>query len=267
MPRVSIIIPAKNEEQILPKLLETIKKQTFKDYEVIVADAHSTDDTVKIAESYGAKVVEGGTPGPGRNKGAVAAQGEIVAFFDADAELPNERFLEDCVAEMDNKKLDVATCVIKPLNPKAIDKVFHKAYNTYVVATEKIRPHAWGGCILARRHMHHGIKGFDEEVVFAEDHDYVQRAKKKGFKFGILREHPIGISVRRMEKDGRLSIALKYIFGELHMLTKGPIKKDYFKYEMGGTPSRPYIAFERLSWRGMIPTCIEGIPPRLGATL
>ncbi|MFA4954745.1 MAG: glycosyltransferase [Patescibacteria group bacterium] len=234
MPKLSIVIPAKNEEKALPALLQSIRAQTFKDYEIIVADAHSTDQTVKVAESYGARVVEGGMPGPGRNKGAIEAKGEIVAFFDADIGLPSDSFLEDCVAEMERKNLDVATCALKPLNPKPIDKVFHQAYNAYVVVTEKVRPHAWGGCILARRHAHHGIKGFDEEIVFAEDHDYVQRAKKKGFKFGILRAHPVGISVRRMDKDGRLSIALKYIFGELHMLTKGAIKKDYFKYEMGG---------------------------------
>lgn len=234
MPKLSVIIPAKNEEKMLPKLLDTIKAQTFKDYEVIVADAHSTDDTVKIAESYGAKIVEGGMPGPGRNKGAINAKGEIIAFFDADVQLPSNKFLEDCVNEMDRKHLDVATCKVKPLSRKPIDRALHEAYNAYVVATAKLRPHAPGFCILVRRHAHHGIKGFDEQVVFAEDHDYVQRAKKEGHRFGILRSHPIAVSVRRLEKDGRLSIALKYIFGELHMMTKGAMKEVPFEYDMGG---------------------------------
>jgi glycosyltransferase involved in cell wall biosynthesis len=234
MPKVSLIIPTKNEEKMLPKLLDTIKAQTFRDYEVIVADAHSTDDTAKIATSYGAKVVEGGMPGPGRNKGAVAASGEIIAFFDADVQLPSNRFLEDCINEMDKKGLDVATCKVRPISRKPIDRALHEVYNAYVVATEKVRPHAPGFCILVRRHAHQGIKGFDEQVVFAEDHDYVQRAKKHGHAFGILRSHPIAASVRRLEKDGRLSIALKYIFGELHMLTKGSIKEDIFEYKMGG---------------------------------
>lgn len=234
MPRVSIVIPVKNEEKMLPKLLDTIKAQTFRDVEVIVADAHSTDRTADIAHSYGASVIEGGMPGPGRNRGALHAKGEIIAFFDADVQLPSPRFLEDCVAEMDRKGLDVATCKVKPLSRKPIDRALHEVYNAYVVATEKVRPHAPGFCILVRRHAHHGISGFDEEVVFAEDHDYVQRAKKKGHRFGVLRSHPIAASVRRLEKDGRLSIALKYVFGELHMLTKGAIKEMPFEYEMGG---------------------------------
>ena len=234
MPRLSIVIPVKNEEKLLPKLLDTVKTQTFKDYEVIVADAHSTDGTRGVAESYGAKVIEGGMPGPGRNKGAIAANGEAIAFLDADVQLPSNRFFEDCLFEMDKKKLDVATCKVKPLSRRPIDRALHEAYNAYVIATEKIRPHAPGFCILVRRHAHHGIKGFDEEVVFAEDHDYVQRAKKEGHTFGVLRSHPIAVSVRRLEKDGRLSIALKYIFGELHMMTKGSIKETPFEYEMGG---------------------------------
>jgi len=234
MPKLSIVIPAKNEEKHLPKLLESIKSQTFTDYEIIVADAHSDDRTREIAESYGAKVVEGGMPGPGRNKGAVHATGEIIAFFDADVQLPSTRFLTDCVGEMDKKGLDVATCKVKPLSRRPVDRAMHEAYNAYAFATEKIKPHAPGFCILARRHVHHGIKGFDEEVVFAEDHDYVQRAAKQGHAFGILHSHPIAVSVRRLDKEGRLGIALKYLFGELHILTKGAHKEQPFEYEMGG---------------------------------
>lgn len=234
MPYVSIVIPVKNEEEILPRLLQSIRSQTYTDYEIIIADAHSTDRTVDIAKEYGAHVVEGGMPGPGRNRGALHAKGEIVVFFDADVQLPNARFLSDCISEMDRKKIDVATCKVKPISRKPIDRALHEVYNAYVIATEKIRPHAPGFCIFARRHAHHGINGFDEEVVFAEDHDYVQRAKKEGHRFGLLRAHPIAVSVRRLEKDGRLAIALKYIFGELRMMTSGAIKENLFDYEMGG---------------------------------
>ena len=58
--KLSIIIPTYNEEEYLPKLLESIKMQDFTDYEVIVADANSKDNTRKIATDYGAKVVDGG---------------------------------------------------------------------------------------------------------------------------------------------------------------------------------------------------------------
>lgn len=234
MPKLSIVIPAKNEEPRLPTLLESIKRQTFRDYEIIVADAHSTDATAKIAESYGARVVEGAMPGPGRNRGALHASGDVIAFFDADVELPSPHFLQDCLAEFEEKHFDVATCNVTPKTSNPIDIALHEAYNAYVTATEKMIPHANGFCIFVRRPVHEGIKGFDEEVVFAEDHDYARRAVKQGKRHGILRSHPIAVSVRRLEKDGRLSIAIKYIYAELHMMTKGSIKKELFDYEMGG---------------------------------
>lgn len=58
--KLSIIIPTYNEEEYLPKLLEGIKSQDFEDYEIIVADANSTDKTREIAEVYGCKIVDGG---------------------------------------------------------------------------------------------------------------------------------------------------------------------------------------------------------------
>lgn len=234
MPKLTIVIPAKNEEATLPRLLESIRSQSYRDFEIVVADAGSTDATRSIAERFGAKVVEGGMPGPGRNRGAEAAEGEIIAFFDADVLLTSSRFLDDCLAEMDRKRIDVATCKVKPLSRRPIDRVMHEAYNAYATAMEKVRPHAPGFCILVKRHAHQGINGFDEDVVFAEDHDYVQRAQKQGYNFGLLRSHPIAVSVRRLEKDGRLSIALKYIFVELRMFAKGSFKDMPFDYEMGG---------------------------------
>jgi glycosyltransferase involved in cell wall biosynthesis len=80
MSKISIIIPTKNEETCLPKLLDSIKSQDFPDYEIIIADANSTDKTREIAKSYGCIVVDGGLPAVGRNRGAEVANGEILLF-------------------------------------------------------------------------------------------------------------------------------------------------------------------------------------------
>lgn len=234
MPYLSIIIPTKNEEKDLPTLLQTIRSQRYTDYELIVADNHSTDQTCEIARSFGARVVEGGLPGPGRNRGARVACGEVLLFLDADVQLPTAKFLEDCINEMRHKGVDMATCKIKGLSRKPIDRLLFEMYNTYALLTEKIRPHAPGSCMFVRRQVHEAIGGFDEEVVFAEDHDYVQRAQKMGFTFGLLRSQYIVTSVRRLEKDGRLAIAMKYLFGEIRMITKGSFKELPFEYRMGG---------------------------------
>ncbi|MDO8618036.1 MAG: glycosyltransferase [Candidatus Uhrbacteria bacterium] len=225
--RLSIVIPVKNEERLLPNLLESIRQQSLReDVEVIVADAGSTDATQEIAVSFGAKIVEGGLPGVGRNRGALKAQGQDIFFFDADIILPHPTFLQDCLREKEERGLDVASCQVLALDGSTLDRLLHHAYNLYTLATEKVLPHAAGFCLLTSRAAHAAIHGFDERVVFAEDHDYARRAKKAGFKVGILHTHKVPVSVRRLQKDGRLNLAVKYIFTEMYMLTRGSLKAE-----------------------------------------
>ena len=101
---LSIIIPTKNEEHYLPKLLDSIKKQEYKDYEIIVADGGSNDRTKEIARKYGCKLVKGGLPSVGRNNGAKVAKGYLLLFLDADFILP-EGFLKNLVQEIKKKRL------------------------------------------------------------------------------------------------------------------------------------------------------------------
>ena len=84
---ISVVIPAHNEEKYIGKCLNSIRKQTFKDYELIVVDNNSTDDTSKIAARYGARVIKETKQGitPARERGFKEAKAEIIARTDADA--------------------------------------------------------------------------------------------------------------------------------------------------------------------------------------
>jgi glycosyltransferase involved in cell wall biosynthesis len=231
-PTISIIIPTYNEENFLPKLLHSIRKQEYRDKEVIVADANSTDRTRAIAEEYGAKVVEGGQVAEGRNNGAKKAKGDIFLFLDADVVMPDAYFLEFIIKEFERKKLGIATCLPVPISDSKMDHAFHNFFNVYTKLLEALTPHASGFCILVRRAVHEAINGFDEEIKLAEDHDYAQKAAEFG-KFGILRSRKIPVSIRRFEKDGRLKIAAKYFLCELHRFTLGSVKTDIFNYKFG----------------------------------
>src|SRR5687768_854486 len=57
-PKISVIIPTKNEEESLPLLLKSIESQTYSNIEVIVGDCMSSDTTEQIARKFGAKVVK-----------------------------------------------------------------------------------------------------------------------------------------------------------------------------------------------------------------
>ena len=110
---VSVVIITRNERALLPRLLDALEKQTHPPYEIIVADAQSTDDTRDIAKSHGCRVIEGGGLAFGRNEGAKAARGDVLFFFDADV-LPDERFLERFLRRAEKTQADVASCFLVP---------------------------------------------------------------------------------------------------------------------------------------------------------
>ncbi len=91
-PFVSIIVPARNEEHVLPNLLDSLQKMRYPNYEVIVVDDQSTDKTATVAEKFSrVRVISGQVRPDGvmgkqwaAHQGAVAAKGEILLFTDAD---------------------------------------------------------------------------------------------------------------------------------------------------------------------------------------
>ncbi len=91
MPRVSVVIPAYNRADLLPRAIASVLDQTFTDYEIIVVDDASSDDTGAVARNSDGPVrvvrndVNRGLGGA-RNSGIVVASGTYVAFLDSDDE-------------------------------------------------------------------------------------------------------------------------------------------------------------------------------------
>ena len=226
---LSIIIPVLNEENYLPRLLDCFKKQNFKNYEIIVADADSKDKTREIAQTFGCKIVRGGLPAKGRNEGAKIIKGDLILFLDGDALLP-ANFLEKALKEFTERNLDIASFVLTPISEKKYPKIlFNIFYNYPLRFFEKRWAHAMIG-ILVKNNLHESLKGFDEEIKVGEDHYYVQQGSKLG-KFGVIKTTEIFTSLRRFQREGWIRVGLKYGLGELYMKICGPIKKEIFKYE------------------------------------
>ncbi|HMY10592.1 MAG TPA: glycosyltransferase [Turneriella sp.] len=229
--RVSVVTPTLNEERDLPQLLSSLKKQTFRDFEIIVADAGSKDRTRQLAEEYGARVVDGGMPGVGRNRGAAVANGEYLFFFDADVVLPDD-FLFKAVQEMDEQYIDLATCAFYPISDLRLDKILFAFTNLTVRMSANSNPRAAGFCIFITKRLFDRIGGFDESLRLAEDHDLVERAAK--FRpLHVLKSTSLQVSVRRLAKEGRFSLIQKYFQVEMHLMTKGKVRDDIIEYEFG----------------------------------
>jgi glycosyltransferase involved in cell wall biosynthesis len=90
-PGLSVIVPARNARLHLPRCLDALANSTNANFEIIVVNDCSTDDTERIAERYGAHCLRTPFPmGPGgaRNLGAEQAKGAILVFVDADVVVP-----------------------------------------------------------------------------------------------------------------------------------------------------------------------------------
>jgi teichuronic acid biosynthesis glycosyltransferase TuaG len=108
MPRVSVIVPAFNAARYLLGALASVDAQTYRDWEVLVADDASTDGTADVAKNFSDRVkvlrtsINAG-PGAARNRAIEASTAELLAFLDAD-DLWLPEYLEQQVALYDEQR-------------------------------------------------------------------------------------------------------------------------------------------------------------------
>lgn len=230
---LSIVIPTLNEEKYLPALLKLIKDQNFNNYEVIVSDAYSKDNTVKIARDFGALVVQDKKKSPARqrNQGAEKAQGDTILFLDADTKIPVD-FLNKAYSEFINRKLKAAGFYLIFNSTNFIYRLFEKVYRLACFLGQYFFPASVGVGIMVNRQAHQQIKGFDESIFIGEDYDYIKRLSKIG-KYRMIKSTKLFFSVRRLEKEGVVKVLWKWFRGGLYFIIRGPIRKKIVEYNFG----------------------------------
>lgn len=107
MPKASIVVPAYNVAATLPATMNSLLAQTFTDFEIVLVDDGSTDETLEIARSFDCdrlRIVEQANRGlaGARNSGIAAARGEVVGFCDSD-DLWHPTKLERHVRHLDGR--------------------------------------------------------------------------------------------------------------------------------------------------------------------
>ena len=104
LPKVSIVTPTLNAESVLEFELQSIREQDYPEnrVEIVVADGGSTDNTVAIAEKYGAKVVENSlkTGEAGKAVGVKHTSGKFIALIDSDNILPTKDWLKQMISPL-----------------------------------------------------------------------------------------------------------------------------------------------------------------------
>lgn len=225
-PALSCVIITLNEEKNLPKLLDSLKRQTFKDFEVIVADYNSKDKTREIAKAYRCKLTQGGDYSTGRNNGAKVAKADYLLFLDADS-IFSRRFLEINFKKFKQSRKGTGTSPVEPISKKIVDRLFFKGYDYWSILMSKISPHCAGCAIFSTKKVFNLVGGFDPKIVFAENQDFTRRARKYGF---IIVPEPVFTSVRRMDQKGRFRFFLEYVYTGLYRVFYKEINKELFEY-------------------------------------
>ena len=117
MPKISVIIPAYNVEKYVEKTLKSLKDQTFKDFEAIIINDGSTDNTEKIIKEvlqdtkFHWKLINQENQGVSvaRNRGIIESKGEYICFLDAD-DYYHPTFLEKMYNKSKENNYDVVFC-------------------------------------------------------------------------------------------------------------------------------------------------------------
>ncbi len=240
-PFFSIVIPALNEEKYIFRLLGDLAKQSFKQFETIVVDANSKDQTIEVARSFADNlasltVITGIEPNVciQRNTGGKKAHAKYLIFFDADVRIP-KNFLSAIHEVIIRRRWMLLTTYMRPDTSDSRDRIITAVGNIGMEIGNLIdKPFAGGFNITVHKSVFNQIGGFDTTVVHSEDHDFVQRCLAAGIRLAILHSPRTTVSFRRFRKEGYFAILKKYSQSSLYVLLKGPIKKALFDYPMGG---------------------------------
>ena len=186
---LTIVIPAKNEERLLPRLLASLQRQDYpllSDTKIILADADSTDRTVKVAKAFSPDlaitVIRGGLPSVGRNNGAWCADSRYVLFIDADIELADPTLLRRAVNLIKSKSLHCVTTDILCRDGGWADNLLYVGNNLAQRLSRFHKPFATGMFMLVDKNRFDDLGGFDELALFAEDYQLTRQITPGRFR-------------------------------------------------------------------------------------
>jgi len=231
---LTIVIPCKNEKEIISKTLDLLNHQeNIDNVKVIVCD--SSDDGItrpdllsrleykQETDRFDLYVMDGGLPAKARNNGFRIVETPYVLFLDADVFLLDKTILTDTTKKILDRDLDLITVKFRTDNGKY--NYVYKTFDVIQKLSRLVSPFCLGGFMLTRSDTFRKIKGFCEEVKVAEDYLYSKRVKGNKFK---IHNTIVYTTPRRFDSKGVLYM-LRLMIGSL--LNNN--NKSYFKTDKG----------------------------------
>jgi glycosyltransferase involved in cell wall biosynthesis len=195
---ISVVIPARNEEEFLPATIEALKAQSYRNFETIVVANGCHDRTAEVARELGCRVFELGDRGLGaaRNLGGREATGQILLFLDADTLLPKEAL--KTVAAKFRRCHSCGTLWGEPDSRRLSYKLIYATKNFI----HGLRIHCGSsGVILCWKDDFLKVGGFDESLYLRENSHLMKRLLRFG-RYCFIARTPAITSMRRYESQG-----------------------------------------------------------------
>ncbi len=249
--KVSFIIPALNEEKRIEALIDNIKILDKKyNYEIIVADGHSTDQTAHLAEKKGAIVISDNKDAPktianGRNTGAGIATGEIFIFCDADTVIKDpDMFLSEIFSVFQDTQIIGGAPGLRIFPDETIlqDKVFHYLFNNIVRISFRTKgPICGGQCQIVRANSFREVNGYNANIVHGEDSDFFRRLRKFG-RLHFFNNLVVYESPRRYRRFGYIVLLLQGVYSLAYQqIFKKNVFKEWRRIEKGINNRRRFV--------------------------
>jgi len=228
---LTIVIPAKNEAKLIPRLLTSLTKQDYSKMsstKVLVADASSTDGTPEIVLGFrdrlNVSVIRGGMPSVGRNLGAAQAESDYVLFLDADIEPAHVSVVRRAAELAQSKRLHCVTTNILCRGGSWIDAAVYGVNNFFQYASQVHHPFATGMFMLFDRKKFRELGGFNERVLYAEDYLLSQQVERS--RFGIVRGG-VYTTNRRFQKMGHLRVGWLFLKTAMNYWNQNYFLRDH----------------------------------------
>jgi glycosyltransferase involved in cell wall biosynthesis len=220
--KVSVVVPAFNEEKVIAKSLTAIRQacaaftQRGWTCELIVSDNNSTDRTSEIARSLGACVVFEpiNQISRARNKGGFAAEGDWIVFVDADS-FPTEKLFAAVADRIQNPKCIGGGCLVKFDERMFLSDLLVAGWNLL----SSLFRWAAGSLVFCDAPAFRAIGGFSDKLFASEEIEFCQRLQKLGRQTGrrmiIIRDQRLLTSARKIhlyKKAEHLRFMLKALF-------------------------------------------------------
>lgn len=181
---ISIVIPLYNKEKSIASTLQTVLNQTFSDYEIVIVNDGSTDNSVaeveKVQDSR-VRLIHQQNAGvsAARNRGIKEAMGELIAFLDADDEWMPEYLAtqiqlyhkySDCKVFACNYKFRNADGTISPTNIRNLPfREEDGILSNYFVVASCSHPPLWTSAVMVKKQAMQAIGGFPLGIKSGED--------------------------------------------------------------------------------------------------